>query len=88
MEKEILDFWADGCGNCKMLEPILAQIENEYPDIKVTKLNIKDSEDLVIKYEVMSLPTLVFLKNGEAVGDMVGLKPKSLIARKIAEVFG
>jgi len=87
MKKEILDFWADGCGNCKMLEPSLAQIEQEFPDIQVTKLNIKDHEAEVLKYGIMSLPTLVFLKDGEEVAKMVGLKPKSLIVKKIAEVF-
>jgi len=87
MKKEILDFWADGCGNCKMLEPALAQIEAEFPDIRVTKLNVKDAEPEVLKYEIMSLPTLVFLKDGTEVAKMVGLKPKSLIVKKIAEVF-
>ena len=87
MGKEIIDFWADGCGNCKMLEPALAQIEAEFPDIKVTKLNIKDHEAEVLKYGIMSLPTLVFVKDGEEVAKMVGLKPKSLIVKKIAEVF-
>ena len=70
-----------------MLEPSLTQIEQEFQDIKVTKLNIKDAEEEVLKYGIMSLPTLVFLKDGEEVAKMVGLKPKSLIVKKIIEVF-
>ena len=87
MEKVIIDFYGDGCGNCKMLEGILRQLENEHTDIKFEKKNIKDSEDLVKKYSVTSMPTLVFLKDDEMVEKMVGLKPKTLIAKKIAEVY-
>jgi thioredoxin 1 len=87
MKKEIIDFWADGCGNCKMIEPALAQIGQEFPDITITKMNIKDHEDEVVKYGVTSLPTLVFLKGGEEVAKMMGLKPKSLIIKKVQEVF-
>lgn len=70
-----------------MLEPFLAQVEVEFPDIKITKLNAMKAEDLTAKYGVTSLPTLVFLKDGEMVDKMVGLKPKSLIVKKINEVF-
>jgi len=87
MGKQIIDFWGDGCGNCKILSPIIDQIAGEYPDIKITKLNIKEAPDEVTKYGVTSLPTLVFLKDGTDVGRMMGLRPKSLIAKKIAEVF-
>ena len=70
-----------------MIEPALAQIAGEFPDIKITKMNIKDHEAEVVKFGVMSLPTLVFLRDGEEVAKMVGLKPKVLIVKKIGEVF-
>ena len=87
MEKVIIDFYGDGCGNCKMLEGVLKQLEAEHKDIKFEKMNIKDSEDLVKKYSITSMPTLVFLKDGEMAEKMIGLKPKTLIAKKIAEVY-
>ena len=87
MKKEILDFFSDGCGNCKMMEPYLVQIESEFSDITITRLNIKDAQDKVEKYDVTTLPTLVFLKDDEPVATMVGLKPKSLIVKKINEVL-
>jgi len=87
MEREIIDFWGDGCGNCAVLAPIIDKIALEHADIKITKLNVKDSEDQAAKYGVSSLPTLVFLRDGAEVAKMTGLKPKTLIEKKIAEVF-
>ena len=87
MEKKIIDFYGAGCGNCKMLESILAQIGTEFPDIKIEKLDVAAETKLVEKYGVSSLPTLVFIKNGKMVDKMAGLKPKSLIVKKIAEIF-
>ena len=87
MEKVIIDFYGDGCGNCKALEGIMKQLEAEHPDIKFEKINIKDADDLVKQYGVTQLPTLVFLRDGVMADKMAGLKPKVLIAKKIAEVF-
>jgi len=87
MEKSILKFWAVGCVNCKAMESIVNQLKAEHKDITFTDHNTKESDDLVAKYEVSGLPTLVFLKNGEMVAKMSGLKPKSLVEKKIAEVF-
>ena len=70
-----------------MLEGILKQLEAEHKDIKFDKVNIKDAEDLVKQYSITSMPTLVFLRDGEVVEKMTGLKPKTLIAKKIAEVY-
>ena len=87
METKILDFYGDGCGNCKMLEGILKQLETEHPRVKFEKINIKDSPELVEKYQITTIPVLVFLKNGQEVAKLVGLKPKTIISKTIAQVF-
>ena len=84
----IVDFFGDGCGNCKMAEPILNQLESEHKNIKFIKMNTRGAQDLVEKYGITSLPTLIFLNKGESVDKLVGLKPKTLINRKIHESFG
>lgn len=87
-EKEVLesdipvlvDFWADWCGPCKMLSPIIADIAKEYEGkVKVGKINIDEEQDLTMKYRVASIPTLVVFKGGEAVKRSVGAVPKSQI---------
>jgi len=69
------------------MEPILAQLKTAHPDIVFKDINTKDADDMVAKYEVQGLPTLVFLKDGEMVAKMAGLRPKSLVEKKIIEVF-
>lgn len=77
-EKPVLiDFYADWCGPCKMLSPIIDEIAEENSDIKVVKVNVDDSQDLAMKYQVMSIPTLVVIKNGEEVNRSVGLIDKA-----------
>ena len=67
-EKPVLiDFYADWCGPCKMLSPIIDEIAEENSDIKVVKVNVDDSQDLAMKYQVMSIPTLVVIKNGKEI---------------------
>ena len=83
-EKPVLiDFYADWCGPCKMLSPIIEEIAEENSDIKVVKVNVDDSQDLAMKYQVMSIPTLVVIKNGEEVNRSVGLIDKSQVANLI-----
>ncbi len=87
-EKEVLesdipvlvDFWADWCGPCKMLSPMIADIAKEYEGkVKVGKINIDEEQGLAMKYRVASIPTLVVFKGGEAVKRSVGAVPKSQI---------
>lgn len=75
----LVDFYADWCGPCKMLSPVVEAIANENEDIKVVKVNVDDEQDLAIKYQVMSIPTLVVIKNGEVANKSVGLVSKSQI---------
>ena len=74
----IIDFFATWCGPCKMLSPIISEIANEYSNrVKVCKVNIDENQDLAIKYNIMSVPTLIFLKNGEIIKISIGFCPKS-----------
>ena len=83
-EKPVLiDFYADWCGPCKMLSPIIDEIAEENSDIKVVKVNVDDSQDLAMKYQVMSIPTLVVIKNGEEANRSVGLIDKSQVLNLI-----
>ena len=83
-EKPVLiDFYADWCGPCKMLSPIIDEIAEENSKIKVVKVNVDDSQDLAMKYQVMSIPTLVVIKNGEEVNRSVGLIDKSQVLNLI-----
>lgn len=69
----LIDFYADWCGPCKMLSPIVDTVATENPDIKVVRINIDNEENLAIKYGIMSIPTLVVIKNGEEIKRSVGL---------------
>jgi thioredoxin 1 len=75
----MIDFWASWCGPCKMLSPIVDEIAEETPSVKVCKINIDEQPHLAEKFGVMSIPTLVLIKNGEVVNTSVGLKPKSAV---------
>ena len=79
-EKTVLiDFYADWCGPCKMQSPIIDKIAEERTDIKVGKVNIDENSDLAEKYGIMSIPTLVVIKNGEVKNSFVGLTAKDKI---------
>ncbi len=77
----LLDFWASWCGPCKMLSPIVEQLANEVEDVKVCKVNIDEEVDLARKFRVMSIPTLIFMKDGKIVNSSVGLQPKGGIIK-------
>lgn len=84
----VVDFFGLGCGNCKMLETILTQLESDNSNIKFLKINTDGAGDMVDLHGVSTLPTLLFFKKGEMVEKIAGLKPKVIIAKKLAEVFG
>ena len=75
----LLDFYADWCGPCKMVSPVVDQIAEQHPESVVGKINVDDEEDLAAQFGVMSIPTLVVLKNGEQVNKSVGVIPKEKI---------
>ena len=74
----IVDFWAEWCGPCKMLTPILEELSNEMKnEINVVKVNLDENQDLAMKYSIRSIPTLLLFKDGNLVDTKVGLFPKS-----------
>lgn len=75
----LVDFWASWCGPCRMLSPIIDEIAEEHPEIKVCKINIDDEAELAIRHGVMSVPTLMIFKNGEIAQTAVGVRPKDEI---------
>ena len=82
----LLEFYSDSCIPCKRMSPILAELEEEHTDIKVSKLNIKFGADTVRKYNVMSSPTIVFFKNGEEVNRIKGVAKKADLEAVIKEI--
>ena len=80
----IVDFWATWCGPCRMLSPILDEVEGEMPDkITVVKVNVDDADEIAGRYRIMSIPTLIFFKGGQAVDKTVGAMPKNALIDKI-----
>ncbi len=80
----LVDFYADWCGPCKMISPIITELAEEYTGrFKVGKLNVDEASDIASKYRVMSIPTLIIFKNGTAVETMVGALPKNALQEKL-----
>ena len=80
----IVDFWATWCGPCRMLSPLLDEVEAEMEDkVEVVKVNVDDADEVAMRYRIMSIPTLLFFKNGQMVDRSVGAMPKSALVDKI-----
>ncbi|MDO5519106.1 MAG: thioredoxin [bacterium] len=75
----LLDFWAEWCGPCKMLLPVIEELAGEVTDAKICKVNVDDHPELAQRYRVMTIPTLIVFKDGEAVNTSIGVKPKNEI---------
>ena len=77
----LLDFWATWCGPCRMVAPIVEQIAAEREDILVGKINVDEEMELAVKFGIISIPTLVVMKNGEVANKAVGYMPKEAIEK-------
>ena len=79
----LLDFWASWCAPCRMVVPIIEEIASERPDIKVGKINVDEQPELASEFGIMSIPTLVVMKNGKIVHQVSGARPKEAILTMI-----
>lgn len=79
----LVDFWASWCGPCRMLSPIVDEIAEEHPEIKVGKVNVDEQPDLAQKFNVMSIPTLIVFKDGNVANESVGVQPKEAILDRL-----
>ena len=79
----LVDFYADWCGPCRMVSPIVDEIADERPDVTVGKVNVDDENALAMKYGVMSIPTLIVFKDGKEKARIVGARPKAAILAEL-----
>ena len=79
----LIDFYAVWCGPCKMMHPIVEEISKQYPDLKIIKIDVDKHEELSRQYSIMSIPTLMLLKNGNQVEKNIGFTPKEQLEKWI-----
>ena len=79
----LVDFWAPWCGPCRVIAPSLEEIAGEREDLRIVKLNVDDNQATAARYDVMSIPTLILFKNGEAAHKIIGAMPKSRLVQEL-----
>lgn len=81
--KVLVDFYADWCGPCRMMGPVVEELSNENPNVKVCKINVDESEDIARQYGIMSIPTFILFEDGEVSSKMVGGRSKEELAKAV-----
>ena len=79
----LIDFWAEWCGPCRMLSPVIDEVAAENPAIKVGKVNVDEQQELAAQFGIMSIPTLLVFKNGQKTNESLGLIPKEQVEKLI-----
>jgi thioredoxin 1 len=84
----LVDFWAPWCGPCRMVAPVVDELSQEYDGkVKFVKLNTDDNPQVSVKYQIRSIPTLLVFKSGEPVGQIIGIRPKSDLKKRLDAVL-
>ena len=84
----LLNFWASWCGPCRMVGPIVDEIAGERPDIKVGKVNVDEQQELAAAFQILSIPTLLVMRQGKVVSQTMGARPKQQILALLSEAQG
>jgi thioredoxin len=79
----VVDFWAPWCGPCRVVSPILEEINAEREDLRVVKMNVDDNQATAVKYEILSIPTMIMFKDGEIVKKVIGAVPKARLEQEL-----
>ncbi len=83
----VADFWAEWCGPCRMIAPVLKELARDYKDrLKVAKINVDEEPDLASRYGIQSIPTLLFFKGGEMVRQQIGAVPRAVLEKIVKEL--
>ena len=82
----LIDFWAAWCGPCKMIAPVINEISDEVSNVKIGKVNVDEEPEIAAKFNIMSIPTLVVVKNGSVVSQTLGAKPKAAILQMLENI--
>ena len=83
----LVDFWAPWCGPCRVVAPVLEEIAGERPDLRIVKLNVDDNQQTAAAFDVLSIPTMILFKNGQAAKKIVGAYPKRKLEAEIEPVL-
>jgi thioredoxin 1 len=83
----LVDFWAPWCGPCRRVSPILAEINDEREDLRVVKLNVDENQNTTVRYEVLSIPTMILFKNGGVAAKLIGVQPRARIEAELDPVL-
>jgi thioredoxin 1 len=79
----IVDFWAPWCGPCRVVSPVLEQINSERGDLRVVKLNVDENQQTAVRYEILSIPTIILFKNGQIAKKVIGALPKARLEAEL-----
>ena len=79
----VVDFWAPWCGPCRVVSPILEQLHNERDDLRVVKLNVDENQATAVRYEILSIPTMILFRNGQIAKKVIGAMPKARLEAEL-----